>query len=42
MLDLQIYINRIDEFLKSYILPDLLDQITDYITKIDQIYRATS
>lgn len=42
ILDPKTCINRIDRFFKSYILPDLLDQIIDYITKVDQIYLAIS
>lgn len=42
MLDPQTHINKIDRFLKSYILLDLLDQMIDYILKTDQIYSTTS
>lgn len=38
----QIYINKIVRFLKSYILPDLPNQITNYVIKTDLIYLITS
>lgn len=42
MLHPQTRINGIDRFFKSHILPDLPDWMTDYVTKVDQIYLATS
>lgn len=42
MLNLKTYINKIDGFVKSHILPDLPNEMIDYVSKADQIYLATS